>query len=75
MTLCSSLKDTTRLLRGLFSLLRHRDAARGNTTTNNNTNDDDALSNDDDARRRSAVAARVFERERERESALLNVCR
>ena len=71
MTLCSSLKDTT-LLRGLFSLLRHRDA-RGNTTTN--TNDDDALSNDDDARRRSAVAARVFERERERESALLNVCR
>ena len=69
MTLCSSLKDTTRLLRGLFSLLRHRDA-RGNTTTNNNTNDDDALSNDDDARRRSAVAARVFERERERERVL-----
>ena len=49
-------------------LARHRDA-RGNTTTNNtntnNNDDDDALSNDD-ARRRSAVAARVFERERER---------
>ena len=52
-----------------LSLARRTDA-RGNTNNNNNNNNtnDDALSND--ARRRSAAFARVFERERERESAL-----